>query len=187
MGVGEKRPATRDIGDHALPVFWIEIAAGKRRLRRPRSAHGEEMREFRQCRFGEAAIGRDLAAVNGQQRGDAEPFIEGEHVVARDIVRIHRAVIVERADAGEGPYHIDRPHRFAKIHIGGFAQVVDLLHARNRRCNIADKIVIGGPDQRKILFEGEREHDARVRGLKHVAAAVVEQAPDDDMTALGQP
>ena len=51
--------------------------------------------------FGKAPVGRDLAAVNVQQRCLAVLLIERQDIIAADVLRLTGAVVVERANAGE--------------------------------------------------------------------------------------
>src|SRR5205085_6811500 len=67
----------------------------------PRALHAAEERgQLLQRLLGEAAVGGDLAAEDRQQRRAAGVVVHLEHVVARDLRGIGRAVVVERAHAG---------------------------------------------------------------------------------------
>ena len=61
------------------------------------------MREAVEGLLGQSSVGRDLAAVDGQQRRRAVALVESEDIVAGDVLRLLEAVVVERADAGERP------------------------------------------------------------------------------------
>ena len=49
--------------------------------------------------FGEPPVGRDLAAINGQERSLA--LIKAQDVIAAYVLRPLGAIVIERANAGE--------------------------------------------------------------------------------------
>src|SRR5258707_15280332 len=93
----------------------------------PRPSGRDDMRKALERMFGQAAIGRDLAAVNGQKRRLAIAFVEGEDIVAGYVLRFSRAVIVERANARERPNHVGGTYGAAKGPVRHLAEIGNLV------------------------------------------------------------
>src|SRR5262249_40880330 len=136
--------------------------------------------------LGEPAEGRDLAANHGEERSLATRAVEGEHIVARRVLRIARAVVVERTHARERPDHVRRRQAGTEVIVDHAAKIADLV--RRRRClrRIAGKAPVGGPDQTEVALEWQRKHDPAIYGLEDVAAVMLEQPPHHDMAAFDQ-
>jgi len=129
MGGGEKRIVAEKLGGQRRYCGDVEIAAGQRRFRGPAFARLGAAQIGRQAferLLGEAAIGRDLAAVNRQKRR-AAGRVELENVIAGSGLGFACAVIIERANAGIGPNHVLRLDRFGKIFADGIAEVFYFL------------------------------------------------------------
>ena len=95
----------------------IHVAAGQRRFAGPallRFGAAQIGREPLQRLFGEPPIGRDLAAIDRQQRR-AAGRIEFEHIIAGGGLGFAGAVVIERTNAGIGPDHILRLHGLGQI------------------------------------------------------------------------
>ena len=80
-----------------------------------------------------------------------------------------------------------RLDRLAEEFVHRAAEIEHLLGARRHRIEVAGEILVGRADQREILRERQREHDALVGVLEDVAAVVVEQLAHHDVAALGEP
>src|SRR5258707_15809710 len=105
----------------------------------PRPSGRDDMRKALERMFGQAAIGRDLAAVNGQKRRLAIAFVEGEDIVAGYVLRFSRAVIVERANARERPNHVGGTERRAKVLVRHLPEIGNLIERRLPAAPIAGK------------------------------------------------
>src|SRR5258707_3585411 len=103
----------------------------------PRPSGRDDMRKALERMFGQAAIGRDLAAVNGQKRRLAIAFVEGEDIVAGYVLRFSRAVIVERANARQRPNHVGGTERRPKMLVRHLAETRNLLDRRRHSARIA--------------------------------------------------
>ena len=163
-----------------------EIAPGQRNPRRPRPARGlKERRKLFQRAFGEPAIGGDLAAEHVQQRRAVA--VEAEHIVPRRRRGRARPVIVKRPDPGIGPDHLPGRDRPGEIAACEGAQIVAFLVGAARLAGRAVMVHVGRPDQREVLFVGDRKDDPPVGALKEIAAVVVVKPGHDDMAAAHQP
>src|SRR5262245_35616412 len=89
-------------------------------------------------------IGGDFAAEDRKERGFAGWSIELQNVVARCLLRLRRAVVVERPDAGIGPADFFARDWRGEILAGGTDQVVRLVVADLGRPRIAREILVGG-------------------------------------------
>ena len=128
----------------------IHVAAGQRRGRGPAFlglGAVQIRRKPLQRLLGKAAIGRDLAAIDRQQRR-AAGRIELEHVVARGGLGFAGAVVIERTHAGVIPDHVGRLDGLCQIFADGVAEIFDLFrwspspwrdrrHNRGRWCRSA--------------------------------------------------
>jgi hypothetical protein len=185
MVLREKGEARAQIGDNARKAIAREIAAGQRRVARPRRAEiRQPWREFVESGLGEAAVCRQLAADDRQQRRPARFRIEIEHVIARRRFGVAGAVVGQRPHAGEGPDDIGRREASHEIFVRRVAEIGDLRVAGARRARVAVEIAIGRADQREIVEIGNGEDDAAVAGLENIGESVVEQFAHDDMCAL---
>src|SRR5205814_8461426 len=66
--LGEERPQPARTRGQRLDAVIREVPARQRRVRGPRCAEPDVRREALERDFGEAAIGRDLAAVDGDRK-----------------------------------------------------------------------------------------------------------------------
>ena len=145
------------------------------------------MRKSVKRMFGQAAIGRDLAAVNGQKRRLAIAFVEGQDIVAGYVLCFSRAVIVERANARERPNHVGGTERRAKVLVRHLAEIGNLVDRGLHAAWIAGKAPVRGSNQREIPLERQREHDPPVVRLNDIGAIVLEQTSHHDVAALVEP
>ena len=108
MLMAEEGIAALELGDQAVDVGHAHVAAGQRPFAGPAFARFRTAkigREPFQRLFGEPAVGRDLAAIDREQR-HAAGCVELEHVVARRGLGFAGAVVIERSHAGIGPDHV---------------------------------------------------------------------------------
>src|SRR6266404_832285 len=174
MGGGEKWIFAAELGGQRRYCRDVQIAAGQRRFCGPALARlgaAQIRREAFERFLGEAAIGRDLAAVDRQQRR-AAGRVEFENVVAGGGLGFAGAIIIERANAGIGPDHVLGPDRVRQIFAHGIAKVFYLFGRGFDLGRIAVVIAIGGADQREIVLVGNDEDNAAVAVLEHVGAVV---------------
>src|SRR6476620_10368540 len=167
MRQGKKWIFSDQLGGQRRYCRDVQITAGQRRFCGPALARlgaAQIRREAFERFLGEAAIGRDLAAVDRQQRR-AAGRVEFENVVAGGGLGFAGAVVIERANAGIGPDHVLGPDRFCQIFADGIAEVFYLFGRGFDLGGIAVVIAIGGADQREILLIGNDENDAAVAVL----------------------
>ena len=142
------------------------------------------MRQLRQGVLGKAPIGRDLAAIDGEERRLAVTLVEHQGIVAADVLRLAGAVVIERAHAGIGPDHVGGADLGAEIFVDDAAEIFDLLAGRDHGRRIAGKSAIGGADQREVALEGNGEHDATVHRLQNIGAIMIVKFAHHDMRAF---
>ena len=143
--------------------------------------------QHRQGGFGQAAVGGDLAAEDGQERGGSGGGVEFEDVVSCGFLRGGGTVVEEGADAGIAPDRHIGGDLFAEVGAGGAAEVFDFIGAGADARGVAFEVEVGGADERKILLVGDQEEDAAVGVLEDVAGVVVVELAHDDVAALDQP
>src|SRR5262245_52705803 len=95
----QKRPRPARLRYEARDAVPRELAARQARVPGPCRSSLEEMSEAIQRLLGQAPIGRDLAAVDRQQRRLA--LVEGQDIVAADVLRPLGPVVVQRTHTGE--------------------------------------------------------------------------------------
>jgi hypothetical protein len=139
--------------------------------------------ELLQGVLGQAPIGGDLAAEDGEQGRLPRRGVEVEDIVPRRLLRGARAVVVEGTNPRECPDHVLRAHGIAEIRAGSGAEVGDLGRARAHRVRRAGMILVGGADQREIALVGNGEHDAPVAVLEDVGPVVPVEARHHDMAS----
>src|SRR5207253_5605545 len=98
-------------------------------------------------------------------------------VVASDILRFARAIVVKRAHPSESPDDIGSPELGAEVLVHDLAEVVDLLTGRQRHGRVAHEGLIRGTDQRELALEWNSKDNPPIRGLQDVSAIVLVQAP----------
>ncbi len=113
--------------------------------------------------------------------------LELQHIVARRLLRLRGAVVIERPHRRIAPDDVAGDHRLVEIFAGGGAEIVGLLFGDPHVLRIAAVIAIGGADQREILLIGNGEDDAVVGVLEEIGARPLELLLDDDVAALHQP
>ena len=74
-----------------------ELAAGQFRARSPRRHRSEEMADLPHGRLRQLSVRRNLAAIDGEQRGLAAAVIENQFVIARDILGLVGVIVIKRA------------------------------------------------------------------------------------------
>ena len=186
MRLRQKRPAADGFADQRVESVGREIAAGQRRACGPWRHDLEEFFDARHHRFRQLAMGGDLAAVNGEQRREIFLLVEHQFVVAGDVFRLFRPVVIERTHAGERPDQFIGRDSVAEILVHRIAEIIDFGRIWRRRFKIADKVLIRGANQRELIAERQREHHALVGRLKYIAGVVIETAAHDDMAAFDQ-
>ena len=185
----QERVAAHQFGGQCCDRRDVHIAAGQRRLCGPAVARlgaAQIGRKPFQRLLGEAAIGRDLAAIDRQQRR-AAGLVELENIIAGGRLGFAGAVVIERADAGIGPHHVLGLDRLGQIFADGIAEIFDFRSRRLHLGRVAIVIAIGGADQREIVLVGNHKDDAAVAVLKHVGAVMRIEFRHHDMGALHQP
>ena len=106
---GQEAPAPANVDDEAAEISRRQIAARERRAVRPATrAAAERVLQFFEHGFGEAPIGRELAAEDRQQRGMLRRLRELDSIVARDARSALRCVVEQRPHAGVRPAHVAR-------------------------------------------------------------------------------
>ena len=85
--------------DERIHAVAREISAGQMRSFGPCRSGLDDMGNAVDRLFGEPPVGRDLAAINGQERSLA--LIEAQDVIAAYVLRPLGAIVIERANAGE--------------------------------------------------------------------------------------
>ena len=185
----EERPGPLRTRHQGFQPVIDEIAARQRAARGPWPRARKEMRKLRHDVFGKPPVGRDLAAIDREQRRFAGALVEAQHIFAAQILRTNVsgfscAIIIERAHAGIRPHHIGGADRGAEIFVHHAAQVIDFRAGRQHGCGIADEGLVGGADQREIVLERDGEYHAAVGGLQDIGAVVIVETAHHDMTAL---
>ena len=71
------------------------------RLPGPGRAARNNMRQTVERLLRQPPIGRDLAAIDREERRLAVALVEGQEIVAGDVLGLAGAVVMERADPGE--------------------------------------------------------------------------------------
>ena len=148
---------------------------------------GQARRQDRQRRLRQSAIGGDLAAENAEKRRRIFGWVEFENVVARCFLRLGGAVVIEGTDAGIGPDHLVGGDRRPEVAARGVAEILDFLWRHVHRIEVAAVIEVGRADQGVVSFERDDEKHPPILVLQDVAAVVVKQTPDDDVTAFDEP
>ena len=146
---------------------------------------GEQGGERPEGGFGELAVGGDLAAEYGEQRGALA--VQVERVIAGHRRRIGGFVVAQRAYAGERGDHLVAGQRGAEVRIDYVEQIVDLVVAGPDTGRIAPITHVGGADQAEILFVGKDEDNAPVAVLQDVGAFVGIEAGHHHVAALDHP
>src|ERR1700747_3441144 len=116
----------------------------------PRPCGRDDVRNSVKRMFGQAAIGRHLAAKTVQKGRPAIRSVGVEDIVAVYVLRFSRAVIVERANARERPNHIGGTERRAKVLVRHLAEIGNLVDRRLRAAWIAGKAPVRGSTEREI-------------------------------------
>ena len=93
----------------------------------------EKVPQTRQHLFGKTPIGRDLAAIDRQERRFAIALVQDQFIIATDILGLARAIVIKRAHAGKRPNDVGGADLGAEIFIRDPAQIIDLLATRRRR------------------------------------------------------
>ncbi len=88
VALAQERTREPQPGDQPLDAVDIEIATRQRRALGPVRPRAEHRRELAVGLLRETAIGRDLAAIDRQQRRLAGDPVELQHVVARRVLRL---------------------------------------------------------------------------------------------------
>src|SRR5262249_13076176 len=125
LGFGKERPGCEGLGDECIDAIDGKITARKARGRGPSRPRSQYQGKRSERGFGEPAEGRDLAANHGEERSLATRAVEGEHIVARRVLRIARAVVVERTHARKRPDHVRRRHAGTEVIVDHAAKIAD--------------------------------------------------------------
>ena len=83
-------------------------------------------------------------------------------------MRLGRAVIIERANAGIGPDDVGCLDGLCKIFAGGSTEIGNLLVGRDDFGRIALIIAIGCADEGEIALIGNREDDPAILILENI-------------------
>ena len=136
--------------------------------------------------FGEAAVGGELAAEDGEQRGAAGCGLQIQVVVAGGSLGLRGAVVVEGADAGIRPDDLVRGDGMFEVFAGAAAEIGAFLGGGGGVGRVTLEVEIGGADEGEVAFVGDDEDDPAVGVLEDVAVVVRVEAADDDMAAFDQ-
>ncbi len=147
---------------------------------------GKQRRQLCQCRFGELAIGGQLAAEHREQRPIAGAIAECERVVAGDRRGLVGLVIAKRPDACIAVADVGAAQLMLEVRVDDGQQVIDLLVGDPYLCRIAVVLVVGGADQVELAEVRRDEHDAPILVLQDVGVVTLIEFRHDDMAALDQ-
>ncbi len=137
--------------------------------------------------FGQTAEGRELAAIDRQERRDAKALVEHERIVAADVLRPASAVVIKGTHAGIRPDYIGCGDADAEVGVDRVAKIVDFLLRRCGHGGLAGKALIDGADQGVGSLEGNGENDAAVARLQNICSLVIVKARHDNVAALVEP
>ncbi len=187
MGLAQERPQA--LGAHAQGLDPVpgKIAARQRHCLGPAGSRHEVTGNLVERRLGQPTVGGDLSAVDREQWRLPIGGVEREHVVARCILCLGGAVIIERPHARKGVHHALGHQRFAQILVRRSAQISDLLRRCGGAAGFALEIQVGRADQREVAHIWNGENDAPIGALQDIGPVVVEQTADHDVAALDEP
>ena len=187
-GDGQEAPAPPHVDDEAPEITGRQVAAGERRAVRPAArADAERVLQFFEHGFGEAPVGRQLAAEDRQERRLSGRLRQFDSIVARDARCARRRVVPERPHAGVRPAHVAGGDRALEVAVDRVAQIADLVVGDAHVRRVAGERHVGRADQRPLLFVRNREHDPPVGILQHERMLAGEQPRHDDVAALHEP
>jgi|GEM_PF-3934890 len=163
------------------------LAAGQRRMAGPGRLHVREPgREFGERRFGQLAIGGQLAAEHRQQWRVVRLTRELEGVVTGNRRWLARLVIAQRAYPGIAMADVGALQRALEMLVHHSQEVVDLLLGDANLRRVAVVFAVGGADQAEAVQIGNHEHHAAIAVLQDVGMLAVVQPGHDQVAALNQ-
>lgn len=116
----------------------------------------------------------ELTAKDVDQRRCALRCIFLQDVIAGCFLRLARTIIIERTHAGISPDDILKAHRLLEILTGTRAEIIGFFIADRDLGRIAMIVLIGGTNQRKIVFVRDGEDDTSVIVLEEIGTWIGE-------------
>ncbi len=137
--------------------------------------------------FGEFAVGGELAAKDGQQRGFAvRRTFEAEGVVAADLGGGLALLVQQRPHPGVGPDHVVVAELLVEVAVDGIEHVALFLGRAVHGAGVVAVLDVGGADQGEVLLVGNGEQDAAVGVLEDVGVVALEGLAHNDVRAAHQ-
>ena len=165
-----------------------DVPAGEQRPPGPGRREVEERLEVVHGLFGQLAVGGQLAAEDGQQRGFApRRALEAEGIVAADLGGGLALLIQQRPYPGVGPDHVVVAELLVEVAVHRVEHVALLLGRAVNRAGVVAVLDVGGADQGEVLLVGNGEQDAAVGVLEDVGVIALEGLAHDDVRAAHQP